>query len=342
MGAKGGQAGLRRGRSQLQRRGQHCGQRRQDGRPAQALSPSRQCGLWSARAGHPTLRCEPGSQPAVVSSDPRETPGFQDPFQARFNHRAFFSPNADYNIACELFAFVHHHPPHHPVTPLRKMHPMTKTVKPWLAACALAAVVGVGHAQEPVLNLYSARHYATDKALYSGFPKPTGIKINRVDADDPGILARLKTEGAAPPADVILLVDAPRLYKAEVDGLFQPIVSKLLLDAIPAHLRSSPAADGGVSWFGLSTRARGIVYHKTRVHQSQVDSYEALADPGNKGRLCIRSGSHPYNLSLFGAVTEHLGEQKAEAWLKGLLANLARPPKGGDTDQIKAVAAGEC
>jgi len=222
------------------------------------------------------------------------------------------------------------------------MHPMTKTVKPWLAACALAAAVGAGHAQEPVLNLYSARHYATDEALYSGFTKATGIKINRVDADDAGILARLKTEGAASPADVILLVDAARLYKAEVDGLFQPIVSKLLLDAIPAHLRSSPAADGGVSWFGLSTRARVIVYNKTRVHKSQVDSYEALADPGNKGRLCIRSGSHPYNLSLFGAVTEHLGEQKAEAWLKGLLANLARPPKGGDTDQIKAVAAGEC
>src|SRR6218665_3132615 len=167
-------------------------------------------------------------------------------------------------------------PRHHP----RKMHPMTKTVKPGRAPSPLAPPAGAAHPQDPVLTLSRPRHYATDEALYSGFTKATGIKINRVGADDAGILARLKTEGAASPADVILLVDAARLYKAEVDGLFQPIVSKLLLDAIPAHLRSSPAADGGVSWFGLSTRARVIVYNKTRVHKSQVDSYEALADPG--------------------------------------------------------------
>lgn len=219
---------------------------------------------------------------------------------------------------------------------------MPKTVKALLTACALAAAAGAVSAQEQVVNLYSARHYSTDEALYSGFTKATGIKINRVDADDAGILARLKAEGSASPADVILLVDAARLYKGEVDGLFQPIKSKVLNEAIPAQLRSVPTTDGGVSWFGLSTRARVIVYNKVKVQKADVDTYEELGDAKNKGKLCIRSGSHPYNLSLFGAVMEHVGEQKTEAWLKGVVANLARAPKGGDTDQIKAVAAGEC
>lgn len=219
---------------------------------------------------------------------------------------------------------------------------MPKTLKALLTACALAAAAGAVSAQEQVVNLYSARHYSTDEALYSGFTKATGIKINRVDADDAGILARLKAEGSASPADVILLVDAARLYKGEVDGLFQPIKSKVLNEAIPAQLRSVPTTDGGVSWFGLSTRARVIVYNKVKVQKADVDTYEELGDAKNKGKLCIRSGSHPYNLSLFGAVMEHVGEQKTEAWLKGVVANLARAPKGGDTDQIKAVAAGEC
>lgn len=219
---------------------------------------------------------------------------------------------------------------------------MSSTIRLTLAAGLLTTMVGTAHAQEQVVNLYSARHYSTDEALYSGFTKATGIKINRVDADDAGILARLKAEGTASPADVILLVDAARLYKGEVDGLFKPIVSPILNEAIPAHLRSLPVAGGGISWFGLSTRARVIVYNKVKIQKADVDTYEELADPKNKGKLCIRSGSHPYNLSLFGAITEHLGEPNAQAWLAGVAANLARPPKGGDTDQIKSVAAGEC
>ena len=197
-------------------------------------------------------------------------------------------------------------------------------------------------AQEQVLNLYSARHYSTDEALYTNFTKATGIKINRVDADDAGILARLKAEGAASPADVILLVDAARLWKGEIDGLLQPVKSKVLDAAIPPQLRSKPADNGGNYWFGFSTRARVIVYDKLKVKREDVDTYEKLADPVNKGRLCIRSGSHPYNLSLFGAMVEHLGPAKTEDWLKGLVANMARAPKGGDTDQIKGVASGEC
>jgi iron(III) transport system substrate-binding protein len=192
-----------------------------------------------------------------------------------------------------------------------------------------------------VLNLYSARHYPTDEALYNGFTRATGIRIQRVDADDAGILARLRAEGAASPADVVLLVDAARLWRAEVDGMFRPVKSAVLEKAIPANLRAKPT-DEGTAWFGLSTRARVVVYDKLKVKREDVDTYEELAAPVNKGRVCTRSGAHPYNLSLFGAMVEHIGPQKTEAWLKGLVDNMARAPKGGDTDQIKAVATGEC
>ena len=207
-------------------------------------------------------------------------------------------------------------------------------------SCLMAS--SMAFAQDKVVNIYSARHYPTDEALYSDFTKATGIKVNRVDADDAGILARLKAEGAASPADVILLVDAARLWRAEVDGLFLPVQSKTLQAAIPANLHAKPADNGGIAWFGLSTRARVVVYDKLKFSKSDVDSYEKLASSKLKGALCIRSGSHPYNLSLFGAMTEHLGAEKTEVWLKGLVDNMARSPKGGDTDQIKAVASGEC
>jgi len=203
-------------------------------------------------------------------------------------------------------------------------------------------VTGCAVAQDATLNIYSARHYPTDEALYTNFTKATGIKISRVDSDDAGILARLKAEGSASPADVILLVDASRLWRGEVDGLFQPTRSAILEQAIPTHLRGKPDAEGKSSWFGFSTRARVIVFDKSKLNPQDVASYESLADPMHKGRICIRSGSHPYNLSLFGAVMEHLGPQKTEVWLRGVVANLARAPKGGDTDQIKGVASGEC
>lgn len=209
------------------------------------------------------------------------------------------------------------------------------------AFAALTLLGGAAQAQQQVLNLYSARHYQTDDALYDNFTKATGIKVNRVDADDAGILARLKSEGSASPADVILLVDAARLWRAEVDGLFQPVKSTLLETRIPTTLRSKDNGDGS-QWFGFSTRARVIVFNKQNVPRADVDTYEELADPKNRGRVCTRSGSHPYNLSLFGAMMEHLGAAKTETWLQGLVSNMARPPKGGDTDQIKAVASGEC
>jgi iron(III) transport system substrate-binding protein len=194
---------------------------------------------------------------------------------------------------------------------------------------------------EKALNLYSSRHYATDEVLYSTFTKTTGIKINRVDADDAGIITRLKAEGAASPADLILLVDAARLTKADDEGLFQAIKSKKLDDSIPANLRAAATKDG-VTWTGFSTRARVVVYDKAKVKKEDVDTYEKLADPVNKGKVCTRTGSHPYNLSLFSAMMSHLGEAKTEAFLKGMVDNMARAPKGGDTDQINGVASGEC
>ncbi|MFM2348062.1 MAG: hypothetical protein RL654_2815 [Pseudomonadota bacterium] len=210
-----------------------------------------------------------------------------------------------------------------------------------LISCLGALATTPALAQEQVLNLYSARHYQTDEALFSNFTKATGVKINIVSADDAGILQRLKSEGAASPADVILLVDAARLWFAETNDLFAPVKSSYLEQRIPAQLRGKDGGQGS-EWFGYSTRARVVVYNKLKVKREDVDSYAKLADPKLKGQFCSRSGSHPYNLSLFGSYMEHAGPAATEAWLKGLVANQARDPKGGDTDQIKATAAGEC
>jgi iron(III) transport system substrate-binding protein len=222
--------------------------------------------------------------------------------------------------------------------------PMTFDPKKILRAIALATGLAgtmLAAQGQPVLNIYSARHYQTDEALYANFTKATGIAIKRVDADDAAVLARLQSEGAASPADVVLLVDAARLWRAEIDGQFQPVKSKVLETRIPAHLRGKDGGQGS-QWFGFSTRARVIVFNKASVKKDDVDTYLELGDPKNKGKVCTRSGSHPYNLSLFGDELEQMGEAATEQWLRGIVANMARPPKGGDTDQIKAVASGEC
>lgn len=215
------------------------------------------------------------------------------------------------------------------------------TLRLALGSLALAAVAVSASAQDKVLNLYSARHYQTDEVIYEAFTRTTGIRINRVEADDAGIIARLRAEGAASPADVVLLVDAARMAAADSQGLFRPIQSAKLDAAIPANLRADPTPEG-VTWTGFSTRARVIVYDPLRVKPEDVATYEQLADPKLKGLVCTRSGSHPYNLSLFATVVERLGDEKGQAWLKGIVDNMARAPKGGDTDQIRAVASGEC
>ncbi len=213
----------------------------------------------------------------------------------------------------------------------------------FLRILAMAAVGAAGllnapaQAQDPVLNIYSSRHYQTDEALYDGFTKETGIKINRIEASDDAIIERIRNEGAKSPADVLITVDAGRLWRAEQLGLLQPVKSAVLDARIPASFR-----EPGGQWYGFSLRARVIAYDKSRVKPADIATYEDLADPKWKGKVCTRSSAHVYNLSLMGAMIDHLGEAKAEAWAQGLKANLARDPKGGDTDQLKAIAAGEC
>ena len=207
-----------------------------------------------------------------------------------------------------------------------------------IAILLVSTVVSVPvMAQEKVLNLYSSRHYQTDEALYSRFTQKTGIKIHRIEAPEDALIERLRNEGAASPADVLVTVDAGRLWRAEQAGLFQPARSTELERRIPAHLRHP---DG--LWYGFSTRARVIVFNRDALKPSDIRSYEDLAAPKWKGKLCMRSSSSIYNLSLAAAMIAHHGEQKTEDWARGVAANFARAPKGGDTDQIKAVAAGEC
>lgn len=212
-----------------------------------------------------------------------------------------------------------------------------------LIALALAALLATppvaslaaAEGKEQVLNLYTARHYQTDERLYADFERQTGIKVVRLEGKDDELVERLRQEGPRSPADILITVDVTRLARASELGLFQPVTSKTLDARIPKHMR-------GTDWYALSTRARVIVYNKGTVDGSTVARYEDLAAPALRGKVCSRAGSHPYNLSLGAALITHLGEQQAENWARGVVANFARPPQGGDTDQIKAVAAGEC
>ena len=210
-------------------------------------------------------------------------------------------------------------------------------MKTLASALALAAFALGATAQENVVNIYSSRHYKTDEALYEGFTKATGVKINRIEGGEDALIERVRNEGPRSPADVLITVDAGRLWRAEQLGLFQPVKSPVLEARIPENLR-----DPGGQWFGFSMRARVIAYNKAKVRPNEIQTYEELAEPKWKGRVCMRSSTNVYNLSLMGALINNLGEAKAEAWAKGVRANLAQEPKGGDTDQLMAVAAGQC
>ena len=187
------------------------------------------------------------------------------------------------------------------------------------------------------LNIYSARKEALIKPLLDRFSEATGTQINLVTGKGDALLTRLQSEGINSPADLLLTVDAGRLYRAQQAGVLQPMSSKQLNNAIPQHLRSIDD-----QWFGLSVRARVIVYAKDRVGVEQLSTYEALAEPRWRGKICVRSSSNIYNQSLVASMLATEGMQYTEAWLGGLVANFARTPAGGDRDQIKAVAAGLC
>jgi iron(III) transport system substrate-binding protein len=207
----------------------------------------------------------------------------------------------------------------------------------YLLAGLILGSVSTAFAQDKVLNLYTSRHYQTDEALYQNFTRATGIKVNRIEAGDDAIIERMKQEGARSPADVLVTVDAGRLWRAEQAGLLQPVTSKILQERVPAELRHPEGL-----WYGFSLRARPIFYAKGRVDPATLRTYEDLADPRHKGKICIRSSSNVYNLSLMSSLIAGVGPEKAESWARGVVANMARQPKGGDTDQLKALAAGEC
>lgn len=192
-------------------------------------------------------------------------------------------------------------------------------------------------AKDNVLHIYSSRHYNTDDKFYADFTKQTGIEIKRVEGKEDALIARLEQEGSASPADLLITVDSGRLWRAEQAGLFEGVQSEILTQKIPANLRDP---DG--KWFGFSTRARVLIYNKDKIKDGDLSSYQDLVNPKWKGQICVRSSGNIYNLSLLAGMIAQDGEEKAKSWAKGLLDNLARTPQGGDTDQIKAVAAGAC
>ncbi|MEN9434491.1 MAG: hypothetical protein RLZZ422_2080 [Pseudomonadota bacterium] len=187
------------------------------------------------------------------------------------------------------------------------------------------------------VNVYSAREEPLIKPLLDAFSKDTGIKVNLVTSDDDPLLERLKREGVNSPADVLIMADAGRLARAVQYGVLQPIQSPRLQQVIPAYLR-----DPSQRWFGLTSRARVIFYAKGRVNPHEIKRYEDLTQPKWQGRICVRSSNSIYNQSLVASMIAHYGEAKAQEWVKGLVKNFARPPSGGDRDQIKGLASGQC
>ena len=187
------------------------------------------------------------------------------------------------------------------------------------------------------INVYSARSEALIKPLLDIYAKENNVKVNLITGSADALLSRLKSEGDASPADVFITVDAGRLYRAKEAGVLQSFETKHLNKVIPEHLKDR---DG--YWYGLSQRARVILYNPETVSASDLSTYEDLADPKWKGKICIRSSSNIYNQSLVASMIDADGEKQTLEWIKGLVANFARPPAGGDTDQIKAAAAGVC
>ena len=205
-----------------------------------------------------------------------------------------------------------------------------------IAAAAGLAIVAAASAQATDVNVYSYRQPFLVEPLFNAFTEKTGIKVNVVFAKK-GLIERLKNEGAASPADLIFTVDIGRLHDAAKAGVVEPVKTDTLAANIPASLRDP---DG--NWYGLTTRARIVYASRDRVPESGIETYEQLAEPEWKGRICTRSGKHVYNVALFASMIAHHGAEKAEAWLAGLKSNLARRPQGNDRAQVKAIHAGEC
>ncbi|MFK7939933.1 MAG: extracellular solute-binding protein [Roseovarius sp.] len=208
------------------------------------------------------------------------------------------------------------------------------SLKSLVIASALAAIAAPAVADQ--VNVYSSRHYDGDDVLYAQFTEETGIKVNRIEAKADELLARIEAEGKNSPADVLITVDVGRMARAESAGILMPYDSQLIEDSVPDNFEHPDNL-----WYGVSQRARLIFYAKDRV-ENPPQTYEALADPAFEGQICIRSSSNIYNQSLMASIIEVAGEDAATAWAEGVLANMARAPQGGDTDQLRGIVSGEC
>ncbi|EPC02878.1 iron deficiency-induced protein A [Litchfieldella anticariensis FP35 = DSM 16096] len=206
---------------------------------------------------------------------------------------------------------------------------------PLTALLASAAFANGALADE--LNVYSARHYDSDERLYDAFTEQTGIKVNILEGDSDQLIERIRREGEASPADVMITVDAGRLWRAEQENIFESVESEVLNERVPESMRHPEG-----KWFGFSQRVRAIFYNPDNIDPSEIGSYEDLADPNLEGDICIRSSNNIYNQSLLASLIEHHGAEGAEEWAQGVVNNFARQPEGGDTDQILGVASGEC
>lgn len=204
-----------------------------------------------------------------------------------------------------------------------------------LSACGPQATDGSDAGE---INLFTARHYASDAAVYAAFTEETGIRVNVLEAPADQLIERMRAEGTRSRADVVITVDAGRLWRADQAGLFQPAPELAeTLDSVPANLRHP---DG--HWFGFASRVRVVVYARDRVNAGDITDFLDLADARWRGRLCVRSSNNVYNQSLLAGMIDAVGAEAAESWAVGVAANIARAPQGGDTDQIRAVAVGEC
>ncbi|WP_373018168.1 Fe(3+) ABC transporter substrate-binding protein [Thiomicrorhabdus sp.] len=206
----------------------------------------------------------------------------------------------------------------------------------WIGLMTVIFSLPVNASAEEV-NVYSARKEQLIKSILDRFEKQSGIKVNLITGKADALLKRIESEGANTPADVLITTDAGRLHRAKTAGVLQAAITPDIEQIVPSNLQ-----DPEHYWIGLTTRSRIIVYAKDRVQASELSTYEALSEPKWKKRLCIRSSNNIYNQSLVASMIVHQGEKATEAWAEGLVKNFARKPKGGDRDQIKAVAAGQC
>ena len=191
--------------------------------------------------------------------------------------------------------------------------------------------------EQAEVNVYSGRHYDGDLAIYAAFTEETGIKVNLIEASGDALIERLAQEGENSPADLFITADAGVLWRAQNKGVLQASANEALATKIPAQYQHPEGY-----WFGLSRRARVIIYNKDQGLPEGMDSYADLADPELDGKICIRSSTNVYNQSLLASRIAHDGEEEAKNWARGVMANFARNPQGNDTAQIEAVAAGLC